>query len=127
MRLSSDLGHHTRLDGCSYAIVYTVVNNPGVSAVAVVLLANETRVSATNESWVLVVIADMEAKASRIDVAVAPEEKSTEHRLGQYVKNTVENSLGVGRDDVSTLGKSPCDGIEKPEEDGPDTTDEVGS
>lgn len=75
------------------------------------LLAMETRVGAANDSWVLIVVADVEAKAGRVDVAVAPKEKSTEDRLSEDVEDTVEDSLGVGRDDVSTLRKSPCDGV----------------
>lgn len=36
--------------------------------------------------------------------------------LGEDVKDTVEDHLGVGGDDISTVGETPGDGVEKPEE-----------
>lgn len=56
---------------------------------------------------------------------MAPQEECTEDRLRQNVQDTVEDGLGIWGDDVSALGNSPCDWVEEPEEDGPDTTDEV--
>ena len=82
-------------------------------------------VGTTNDSWVLIIIADVKTEASWVDVAMAPQEESTEDWLGEDVEDTVEGGLGVWRDDVSTLRQSPCDGVEEPKEDGPDTADQV--
>jgi len=70
---------------------------------------------------------DAKTKGSGVDVAVAPDEESTEDRLGQDIQNTVEDSFGVRGNDVSTLRKSPGDWVEEPEEDGPGGADEVGA
>lgn len=67
------------------------------------------------------------SKPSRIDIAMTPEEESAEHWLGHDVENTVEHSFRVWRDDVSSFRKSPCDGVQEPKEDGPNTANEVSS
>lgn len=51
----------------------------------------------------IVVVTDVEAKASRVDVAVTPKEESTKDWLGEDVEDTIESSLGIGSDDVATL------------------------
>ena len=56
---------------------------------------------------------------------MSPKEESTEDRLRKDIQNTIEHSLRIWRDDVSTLRKSPCDWVQEPEEDSPDTADEV--
>jgi len=73
------------------------------------------------------VVVDAETKGSWVDVAVAPDEESTEDRLGQEIQDTVEDSLRVRGNDVSTLRKSPGDWVDEPEEDGPGSADEVGA
>lgn len=67
------------------------------------------------------------AKTSWFNTTVTPEQESAEDRLGQNVQNSVEHSLGVGRDDVTTLGESPGNRVEEPEEGGPRTDGDVGS
>ena len=42
---------------------------------------------------------------------VGEEQPSTEDRLGDQIKDTVEDSLRVGRDDVGTFRDSPTDGV----------------
>lgn len=42
-------------------------------------------ITGSADAWNLIVIADMQAESGRIDVAVAPEEESTEDRLGHDV------------------------------------------
>lgn len=56
------------------------------------------------DGHLVLVVADHETQASGVDVAMAPEEESTEDGLGHDVENTVEDGLGVGRDNVATLG-----------------------
>jgi len=73
------------------------------------------------------VVVDAETKSSGVDVAVAPDEESTEDRLGQEIQDTVEDSLRVRGEDVSTLRKSPGDWVDEPKEDGPASTEEVGT
>ena len=89
------------------------------------LLTVVSRVSTTNDGWVLIIVTDVKAKTGGIDVAVTPQEEGTEDWLSHNIEDSVEDSLRVGRDDVSTLRQSPGDGVEEPKEDGPDTADEV--
>ena len=56
----------------------------------------------------------------RFDVLVAPEKQEREDRLGEEVEDTVENSLRVGRNDVATFAKAPCNWIEYPDAKNPD-------
>ena len=90
----------------------------------------------------LIVIADMDckilaqinasargehtAKSSGFNVTMTPEQESTKDRLGHNVQDTVEHRLGVGGDDVATLGKSPSNWVEEPEEGGPPADNNVG-
>lgn len=53
-------------------------------------------------SRVAVVIPDSKTKTSRVNVPVAPQEESTKDGLGQEVKYTIEYSLTVGSNEVST-------------------------
>ena len=73
------------------------------------------------------VVADVDAQARGVDVAVAPEKERSETGLGQDVQDTVESSLGVGSNDVATLGESPGNRVEEPEEGGQDTTADEGA
>ena len=108
------------LDGSSHSSVDAIVG-----AVAGVLLTVVSSMGSTNKSWVLIIVADVEAQTGWVNVAVTPEEESTKYWLGKDVKNTIEGCLGVGRNDVSTLGESPRNGVEEPKEDGPNTADEI--
>ena len=91
-----------------------------------ILLAVTSNMAGANDRWVIIVVTDVETQASRVDTLVAPQEESTEDGLGHDVQHAVEDGLGVGSDEVATLGQSPGDGVKEPEEDGPDTADEVG-
>jgi len=73
------------------------------------------------------IITDVETKSCWVNVAVSYEEQYTENGLGEDIKNAVENSLGVGRNDIATFGQTPGDGVDEPEEDGPYTADHEGS
>lgn len=64
------------------------------------------------------VVLDGKAETSGVNVPVSPDEESTEARLGQEVKDTVEDSLGVRRDDVATLADTPCNWVQDPQESG---------
>ena len=65
------------------------------------------------------------AKTSWLNTTVAPDQECTEDRLGHDVQDAVEHSLRVWRDDIATLGKSPRDRVEEPEEGGPCAHDDV--
>merc|ERR1712137_287546 len=65
---------------------------------------------------VTLVVHDVHANVGRIDVAVAPDEESTEAGLGDEVKDGVEDGLGVGRDDIATLAETPGNGVQDPQE-----------
>ena len=65
---------------------------------------------------VTLVVHDVHANVGRVDVAVAPDEESTEAGLGDEVKDGVEDGLGVGRDDVATLAETPGNGVQDPQE-----------
>lgn len=56
---------------------------------------------------------------------MAPEEESAEDGLGHEVDDTVEDSFGVRGNDIATLRQAPGDGIQEPDEDGPDADDGV--
>lgn len=51
---------------------------------------------------VTIVVLDGQSKTSRVNVLVAVDEKSTEHRLGQEVKYTVEYGFRIRGDDITT-------------------------
>ena len=67
---------------------------------------------------VAIVVANGHTNRRGVNVAVTPNEKSTEDGLGDEVKNTVEDGFRVGRDDVAALAKTPGDGVQDPEEGG---------
>lgn len=65
---------------------------------------------------ITIVIADSHTDRCRVDIAVAPNEKSTENRLSDEVEDAVEDGLRVGRDDVATLAETPGNGVQEPQE-----------
>jgi hypothetical protein len=67
---------------------------------------------------VTIVILDSQTETSGVDVPVSPDKERTEARLGQEVEDTVEDCLGVRRDDVSTLTDTPCNRVQDPQESG---------
>lgn len=73
----------------------------------------------------LIVVADVKTKNLWVNAAVTPDQESTKDWLGEDIENAVENGLGIGRNDISTLRKSPSDGVEEPEEHGPSAADHV--
>ena len=82
--------------------VWVVVPLVPAGASTLAALVGSTLLTTGNASlrWV----ADVKTKASKINVAMTPEKKSTEARLGKNVEDTVEDGLGVGWDDIGTLG-----------------------
>ena len=65
------------------------------------------------------------AKTGWLNIPVTPKEESTEYRLRHDVQNTVEDSFRVRRNNVTALRESPGNRVQKPEEDSPDTADQV--
>lgn len=65
---------------------------------------------------VMIVVLDSKTKTSRVNIPVSPDEESTEHWLCQKVEDAVEDGLRVWRDDVATLGNTPGDGVQYPQE-----------
>lgn len=68
------------------------------------------------EHSVVVVVADLEAEASGVDVAVAPKEEGAEDGLGEEVEDAIEDGFAVGGDDVAALAETPGNGVQDPEE-----------
>ena len=81
----------------------------------VLLLALELEV-------LLVVVMDVKTEPGRVNVAVAPDEKSTEDRLRQHIKDAVEDGLRIRRDVVATLAKTPSNRVKRPQKRGQGTT-----
>ena len=69
---------------------------------------------ATVDSWVFVIVPDMETEARGVNIAMTPEQKSAKDGLGEEVQNTVEDSLGVWGDDIAALADTPCDRVQQP-------------
>jgi len=69
----------------------------------------------------------METKLSWGDGTVTPQEKSTEHWLGEKIQDTVKDGLAIWCNNVATFRKTPGDGIEEPQEDCEDTAGCVGT
>lgn len=57
------------------------------------------------------------AKNTWIDLTMAPKKKRAVHNLGQDIQHAVKDGFGIRCDHISTLGESPGDGIQKPQED----------
>jgi hypothetical protein len=94
---------------------------------AIVLILLMVCTMAIMSERVIFVIADVDAEARDIDVAMTPEKEEGEDWLGAEIKDTVEDGLGVRRDNVTALTQSPADRVKEPQEDGPDTRDNVDS
>lgn len=65
------------------------------------------------------------AQAPGVDATMAPEQKSTEDRLSEEVKDAVKDSFRIRSDNVAALADTPCDGIQKPQKDGQNPRYEV--
>jgi hypothetical protein len=94
-------------------------------------VGNNTVVGSGASDWlfassgnIIVIVANVKAKNGWVNVAVTPEEQETEDWLGEDVKNTVESGFGIRVDDIATLGKTPGNWVEEPQENGPDTTEQ---
>ena len=70
-------------------------------------------------------LSHIEAQGSRINIAMTPEQQSTEAWFGKDVENTIEDSFGVRRDDVATLAESPGNRIKEPQEHGPAAAEQI--
>jgi len=79
---------------------------------------SEAFVALVAHSAVLAVVGNVKAHASRVNVAVAKDEESAEDWLGDEVKDTVKDGLGIGRDDIATLAKTKGNGVERPDDEG---------
>jgi hypothetical protein len=72
-----------------------------VNYVLAVLGSSSILLALLVEHSIVVVVSDLEAEASGVNVPVAPEEKGTEDGLGEEVKDTIEYGFTVRGDDVS--------------------------
>ena len=72
-------------------------------------------------------LTDVNAKASDVDVAVAPDEESAKDGLGENVEDTIEDSFRVRGDDIATFRQAPGDGVQEPKANGPDAANGVDS
>lgn len=90
-----------------------------VAVVTVLLLVDGVVVRA--------IVPNFKAKGSWADVTVAPDQESTETRLGEHVQDTVEDGLRVWRNDVATLAESPGDWVKHPEECSQGAAEEEGA
>lgn len=72
-------------------------------------------------------ISYVQAKSSSVNAPVTPDEERTKDRLGQEIKNAVEDCLGVGSDDVAAFAYAPGDRVENPKEGGQGTAIEVST
>lgn len=79
----------------------------------------------TVDSWIFVVIPDVETESCGVNVAMAPEQQGPKDGLGEEIQDAVEDGLGIGRDDVATLADPPRDGIQEPQEGGEAAADEI--
>lgn len=98
----------------------------GASAVVVSSSGSDTAVGLLVVGNLIIVVADMKTEDGWVNVAVTEEEESTEDWLGKSIKNTVEDGLAVWGDDVASLGHTPCNWVDEPEEHGPDTAEDEG-
>jgi hypothetical protein len=71
-----------------------------------------------NSGVLLVVVVDVKTKTGRVNVTVTEDEESTEDRLGDQIKDTIEDSLRVGGDNVATLADTPGERVQDPEDSG---------
>lgn len=55
-------------------------------------------------------------KSSEVELGQLEQVNHGKDGLGKNVEDTVEDHLRVGRDDISTVGKTPGDGVKQPEE-----------
>lgn len=69
----------------------------------------------------------MNTKDGWVNISVTKKKQGTEDGLGKNIENTVEDSFGVGSNDVATLRHTPSNWVKEPEEDSPSTTHEEGS
>jgi len=67
-------------------------------------------------SAILAVVGYLDTKTGRVNVAVTEDEKGTKYGLGEKVKDTIEDGLGIRRNDVATLAETECDGVKHPQE-----------
>lgn len=63
---------------------------------------------------ITLVVLDGKTKTSGVNALVSPDEKSTEDGLSEEVEDTVEDSLGVWRDEVTSLADAPRNGVQDP-------------
>jgi len=104
-RITSALaGEHTLLGGGS-GTGGGLVGGPGV--LLTVVVGDIGRVGE---------LAGLETEGREVELGEGEEVVDDEDRLGEDVKDTVEDHLRVGVDDRGTVRKSPSDGVEEPEE-----------
>lgn len=115
--LEECLGRFVSAVGCSICAI-------GGDTVVCGLLVGNALLPALELNILLSVVVDVQTKVSRVDVAVAPDEKSAEDRFGENVENTVEDSLRVGRDEVGTLTNRPGNRVENPQKGSQRSADE---
>lgn len=88
------------------------------SAVCSGLLIGDDLLLSLKLDILLGVVMDVKTKPRRINVTVAPDEKSAEDRLCKDVQDTVEGGLRVRRNHIATLADTPGDGVQSPQHGG---------
>lgn len=63
---------------------------------------------------ITLVVLDGQAKTSRVNALVSPDEESTEDGLSEEVEYAIEDSLGIGGNEISTLADTPGNWVEDP-------------
>lgn len=104
-----------RLDGLVAVDGRSGVGGTSGSGCATVLLALKLEV-------LLVVVVDVQTKSGRVNVTVAPDEKSTKDWLSQDIKNAIKDGFRVRRDVVATLAKAPSNRVKSPQKRSQGTT-----
>ena len=106
--------------GCGGSTIGSTVGNPATS-----MLLSVGHVAART-TWNVIVVANVHTEGRWVNVAVTPKEQSTKDRLGHQVKDTVKDGLAIGSNDVAALAETPGNGVQEPEEDGPNTANHIG-
>jgi hypothetical protein len=72
----------------------------------------------------VIIVTDVETHVGRINIPVTGDEGDAEHWFGAKVKDTIEDSLGVRGDNVSSFADTPGNRVAAPDEECPNTADQ---
>lgn len=80
------------------------------------MIPQRSMLSLTHGSVFTRIILDQKSKTSRVDVAMSEDQNGAEDWLGKEIEDTVEDSLAIRGDKVTTLAQTPRNWVESPEE-----------